>query len=338
MQTFPLTTDAHEAIVEFIDASRPFALATVLADSGSTPRKAGTKALLGADGSIWGTIGGGLLEHHARLRAMDAIGTGRAEVFDFPFAGSEASEGRPVCGGRMRVLIDPAPGRHRDVYAQVVAARRQRARGTLVTFVGDEQPPVVVVRWFAAGEPPEPAMPAQAALIEPIAPEPRLIIVGGGHVAQALARQADLVGFELLIVEDRAEYARADLFPRNAAVRCGDAVELLGAVTFDTDTYVALVSRGHLSDAQALAVCLRRPAAYIGMMGSRRKVALLRRDFIESGRATADEFDRLHAPIGLELGGQTVPEIAASIVAELIAVRRDAAIADRRGGRSRVST
>ena len=90
----------------------------------------------------------------------------------------------------------------------------------------------------------------------------------------------------------------------------------------DDNTYVVIVTRGHEKDAEALAACVRRPAAYLGMIGSRRKVALMRKDFLESGRATAEEFDRVYAPIGLDIGAITVPEIAASIVAQLISVRR----------------
>ncbi|MHC4687696.1 MAG: XdhC family protein, partial [Planctomycetota bacterium] len=88
------------------------------------------------------------------------------------------------------------------------------------------------------------------------------------------------------------------------------------------DVYVVLVTRGHKLDAETLEACIHAPAAYVGMIGSKRKVALLRENFIESGLAAAEEFDRVFAPIGLDIGAVTVPEIAASITAELIAVRR----------------
>jgi xanthine dehydrogenase accessory factor len=94
----------------------------------------------------------------------------------------------------------------------------------------------------------------------------------------------------------------------------------------DEDSYVVLVTRGHRHDAQALAACIHRPLAYLGMIGSRRKAALIRRQFLESGLATAAEFDRVRAPIGLQIGAVTVPEIAVSIVAQLIAVRRRASL------------
>jgi xanthine dehydrogenase accessory factor len=106
------------------------------------------------------------------------------------------------------------------------------------------------------------------------------------------------------------------------AARCGDIATELAALPIAGDTYVVIVTRGHEHDQRALAACLRRPAAYVGMIGSRRKVALIRKDLLESGAATEEELARIYAPIGLDIGAETVPEIATSIVAQLVAVRR----------------
>jgi xanthine dehydrogenase accessory factor len=326
MTTFPLPADVHQAVVDFADAGKAFALVVVLKDAGSTPRKAGTKAIVDAEGSIWGTIGGGLLESEARRRAVEAIRTRRPVVFDFKFSGTRAAEGDPVCGGTMRVLVDPTADAARAVYARAAEARRRREHGTLVTTVrapAGGAPAEVLVEWQGPdAPPPEPA--AADVLVEPIVSRTRLLVVGGGHVGQALVRQASLVGFDVVVIEDRPGFSEPALFPEGVTIRNGDvADELKGLLTGDgADTCVALVSRGHLVDAKALGACIHKPAAYIGMMGSRRKVALLRKDFIESGRATAAEFDRVYAPIGLEIGAETVQEIAASIVAQVIEVLR----------------
>ncbi len=163
-------------------------------------------------------------------------------------------------------------------------------------------------------------------LVEPLIPNPLLVIAGGGHVGQALALQADLVGFDILILDDRPEFTVAGLFPEGAATRCGPIDEEIGRLPIGNDTYIVIVTRGHQHDAEALAACLKKPAAYIGMIGSRRKVEMMRKEFIQSGLATPAEFDRVYAPIGLDIGSVTVPEIAASIVAQLIAVRRKGAV------------
>jgi xanthine dehydrogenase accessory factor len=148
------------------------------------------------------------------------------------------------------------------------------------------------------------------------------LIVGGGHVGQAVAQQAALVGFAITVIDDRPEFTQAALFPRDVSTRCGDIGKEVAAYPVTEDAYVVVVTRGHRHDAEALAACIHAPAAYIGMIGSGRKVALVREHLIESGIATKQEVDSVFAPVGLDIGAVTVPEIATSIVAQLVAVRR----------------
>lgn len=341
--------DIHRTIVEWSDRGRAFAVAVVLAAEGSTPRKAGTKAIVDPDGTIHGTVGGGRVEAEVQRRARDAIRSGRPVVFDFDLLGQTASGGEPICGGRMRLLIDPTAPRHRGAYAAAAMARDRRERGLLVTTVRGHAAPDVAVEFHGSRAiPPEHEFPGAAALeavlaaeearhfaceagqcreplealVEPLVPTPVLLIAGGGHIGQALAAQATLVGFGVTVIDDRAEFTRPELFPEGTATRCGDIGEEVERFPFDAGTYAVIVTRDHAHDADALAACLDRPAAYVGMIGSRGKVTLMRQDLIESGRATAAAFDRVYAPIGLDIGSRTVPEIAASIVAQLVAVRR----------------
>jgi xanthine dehydrogenase accessory factor len=315
---------------------------TVLRASGSTPRKAGTRALVDDGGAIHGTIGGGPLESQARRVGMEAMRTGRASVFDFQFAGPSAAENLPICGGRMRVLVDATARQSRGAYASAAAAHRERRRGMLMTRIESEGDRVRVTVEFQDAQTKgegadairtamghdsvdsvEDDQPSGAELlIEPVVPSPRLLVVGGGHVGQAVAQHAALMGFDIVLFEDRAEFADPALLPPGTVVRGGDVGESLAAFDTDDQTYIALVSRGHVTDSKALAAVIKKPAAYLGMMGSRRKIDLVRRHFIETGLASEAELERLRAPIGLEIGAQTVPEIAASVVAELIAVRR----------------
>jgi len=174
-----------------------------------------------------------------------------------------------------------------------------------------------------AGALPPPAAGEQTCvLVEPMIPPPRLVIAGGGHVGQALARQAALAGFDILVLDDRDEFTDPALYPPGVLTRRGDVAAELASLRPDGETYVAIVTRGHRHDRAALAACVASPAAYVGMIGSRRKVAMVRRDLLAAGEATPDQLERLYAPIGLDIGAETVPEIAASIVAQLIAVRR----------------
>ena len=345
----PFPKEIHQEIVDFADSpgAPGFALATILRDTGSTPRKAGTKAIIDAAGKIHGTIGGGAVEAEAQRLSVEAIRTQRPVVFDFALSGSSASDTQPICGGSMRILIDPMASAHRDTYARAAEAHLHRNRGVLLTTVRSSAVPQITVQWLAEDAIPSdphglPASDIRAAiaaeapqlfvaaepdavevLIEPLTPPPLLVIAGGGHVGQALALHATLVGFQIMVIDDRADFADPSLYPPGVITHCDDIARHLAALPMADNTYIAILTRGHQHDARAMAACIRTPAAYIGMIGSRRKVAMIRQDLIDSGAATPTELDRVYAPIGLDIGAQTVAEIAASIVAQLIAVRRN---------------
>ncbi len=124
------------------------------------------------------------------------------------------------------------------------------------------------------------------------------------------------------MVDDRKAFTRPELFAEGVATAHGNVGELVAQYPKDRDTYIVLVSKGHKPDAEALESCIHDELAYLGMIGSKRKIRLLRNHFIEEGLASAAAFDRVVAPIGYEIGAVTVPEIAVSIAAQLIAARR----------------
>jgi xanthine dehydrogenase accessory factor len=158
--------------------------------------------------------------------------------------------------------------------------------------------------------------------VEPILPQPRLYIFGGGHVSLALARVAHLAGFAIGVVDDREAFANASRFPMAVDVFTNyeDAFEKLhpGAAT-----YVVIVTRGHKDDMRVLQWAVGTDARYIGMIGSRRKVIEVYKALERQGIA-ADKLEHVHAPVGLKIGALTPEEIAVSIAAELIAIRRNA--------------
>ncbi|UCF16164.1 MAG: XdhC family protein [Phycisphaerales bacterium] len=342
-------TNINQIIVDFIDSGRSFAVALVLQAEGSTPRKAAVRAVIDETGRIQGTIGGGAVEAEAQRRAVEACRSGRPDIFEMVLHGADRTAGEPICGGMMRILLDPTAVKDRASYAQVTEAVRQRQRGVLLTTVRAGKPTEVTTRWFSQEsipsdapfpgadkirscmaretpqlfvEPSRGASPSLQVLVEPVIPKPLLVIAGGGHIGQALALQASLVGFDITLVDDRAEFTDPALYPEAVTTCCDDIARKVADLSAGNDTYVVVVTRGHKLDAEALEACIHTPVAYIGMIGSRRKVALIRENFVGTGLATEEEFDRVFTPIGLDIGAVTVPEIAASIVAELIAVRR----------------
>jgi len=345
----PRPIELYRQIVDCIDGGGRPAVALVLAGEGSTPQRAGARAVLDATGRLWGTVGGGVVEAEALRMAAEACRSQRPAVCDFDLSHADAAAAGAICGGNMRILVDPTAAAHRECFARAADALDHRRRGVLVTTIRAGPPLEVQVEWLA-----EDAIPGAGAFpgsdrvrsclqhdrpqrfvaeaeasaggtevfVEPVTARPLLLIAGAGHVGRALAVQAVQVGFDVTVIDDRPEFAAPALFPPGATVLCGPVPEQLAACPLDRDTYVVLVTRGHRQDAEALAACIHRRPAYLGMIGSRRKVALLRKSFLESGIATEEEFDRVFAPVGLEIGAATVPEIAVSIVAQLIAVRR----------------
>ena len=353
--------EIHREIVELIDSGRPFALALILKAEGSTPREAGVKAIIDDTGKIQGTIGGGDVEAEAQRRAVEACESGRPVVFDINL--HESVDAGPICGGSMRILIDPTAAKHRECYARAAEALEHRERGVLLTTVRIGAETEVIVEWHPekaakngvqstrsrtdspgtvpvfpdaesirsclaretsrlfVADSPEPDVSVEV-LVQPIIPRPILLIVGGGHVGQALTRQAVLIGFDVTVIDDRPEFTNPARFPEGVTTRCGDIAKRVADFPIAEDTYIVIVTRAHEHDAEALKACIHAPAAYIGMIGSKRKVALTRKNVVECGVATEEELDRVFAPIGLDIGAVTVPEIATSIVAQLTAVRR----------------
>lgn len=152
-------------------------------------------------------------------------------------------------------------------------------------------------------------------------PPAQLLIVGGGHVGLAIAQVAELAGFSIAVLDDREEFANRERFPMADQVLCGLVDRELDAFPIHDQTYIVLVSRGHQVDEEALRHTVGRDARYIGMIGSRRRTQTVLRHMADEG-LNPEALDRVHTPIGLDIGSETPEEIAVSIVAELILVRR----------------
>jgi xanthine dehydrogenase accessory factor len=157
--------------------------------------------------------------------------------------------------------------------------------------------------------------------IEPVAPTPRVCIVGAGHVGYHTAQLAATVGFRVVVVDDRASFADPARFPAAERVDVADIPEWLRTADLGPRDYLVIVTRGHREDLDALRAALDRETAYLGLIGSRAKIARLYARLGEDGLDAA-RLTHVHAPIGLDLGAVSPEEIAVSIVAELIAHRR----------------
>jgi xanthine dehydrogenase accessory factor len=163
--------------------------------------------------------------------------------------------------------------------------------------------------------------------IEPILPASLLYLFGAGHVALSVYRVANIAGFEAVVVDDRESYANRERFPEAREVLAGDFEQVVARLAPPESAFVVIVTRGHRDDMRVLRWAVDTPVRYIGMIGSRRKVISIYRELEKDGMAP-EKFARVHAPVGLDIGAVTPEEIAVSIVAEMIAIRRhcDAAL------------
>jgi len=158
-------------------------------------------------------------------------------------------------------------------------------------------------------------------LLEPVPGRPELIIFGGGHVSKFVSRIGSMAGFRITIIDDREKYANAERFPEAERTLILDFATAFTSIEVTSSTYLLVITRGHEYDQIVLGNALKTPAKYIGMIGSKRKVLKAFEKLVEKGMS-AEDLKRVHAPVGIEIGAVTAEEIAVSIVAQLVNIRR----------------
>ena len=342
-------------LLEILTEGRGLVLATIVETEGSTPQVPGASAIFSAAGLVAGTVGGGLLEARVEAIAKEALRDGKARLVSIRLDADPSDLEGAICGGSARVLVDPGVGGERAVFERALDGCRKRRPGLLASLIVPGQNEFVSVerRFIGIGSASAmrnkgPAPDADffpgigpeilaAALedgaprlvrsegrlifLQPVRPLPRLIIAGAGHVGRAVARLGNLLDFSVTVIDDRPEFANAENVPEADEIIVGDIGEEVRKVEDSIHNYFVIVTRGHQKDAEALRAAIGRPAAYLGMIGSKRKIEIIHCEFLESGWATAEEWVAVHAPIGVEIGSKTVEEIAVSIAAELVLVR-----------------
>jgi xanthine dehydrogenase accessory factor len=159
--------------------------------------------------------------------------------------------------------------------------------------------------------------------VEPVLPIPHAFIFGAGHISKSLSKVATLAGFSTVVVDNRESFANRDRFPEASAVHAAEYEEAFPALPINENSYLIIVTRGHRDDMRVLKLAIATPARYIAMIGSKRKVLNVVRELEKEGLPRS-VFERLFAPMGLDIGAISPEEIAVSVVAEMIAVRRNA--------------
>ncbi|MDX2255498.1 MAG: XdhC family protein [Pseudanabaenaceae cyanobacterium bins.39] len=289
-------------------------VATVIKTTGSVPREVGAKMLITGD-RCWDTIGGGAGEAKVISHAQQILQSGQKQCLKIDLTGAISSQPMEgICGGLMEVWLERWQGE--SAIATVEQIITQLKRGQSVTLITPYDDGIPYIGTSPTSQSVSPAF------IETIQPEPTLLIIGAGHVGEQLAKIGHLLGFQIAIQDDRSDWANQERYPQ--AIALYDQIETaLSQLSHHQHLYIALVTRGYRQDLTALTAILNqnRDYIYIGMIGSQRRIQQVLREIDQIGIPKA-KLRSLYAPIGLQIGALTPAEIAVSIAAEIIMVRR----------------
>lgn len=343
--------DILENINILLEKKESFCLATILFKAGSAPREAGTKMIVKNDFSIIGTIGGGILEALTIKSCKDVFENKCSIVKYFSLSNNTAASYGMVCGGKEKVLVEFVDANNPstvDIYTKSWHLKEKCTNFVMITKIGEEEKEFLNHDKWICGETTfygsevndiqiilkqirenfkslkieTLSINEDNYLIEPILGNETVYIFGAGHVSQKLAMMTKMVDFKTVILDDRREFANKERFK--------DADDIIVLPSFDNvceqveinkESYIIIVTRGHAYDKDVLAQALKTNAKYIGMIGSKTKVKYIFDKLLEEG-FLQQEIDRTFAPIGLSIYAQTPEEIAVSITAEMIKIRR----------------
>lgn len=322
-----------------LEKGEDLVLSTVIGDSGSVPGGMGARMLVGPKGRICGTIGGGSVEYRSLGLAADVLEEKTSYSKEFTLRRNEVEDLGMICGGDVRVYFQYISAKDADMKAlsaQAVAAHSLDTGTWLITDMTRESDwkmglytqggPLPLglsqgdIGVFLASAAFRKSLGGKSYYAEPLVQPGRVLIFGGGHVAQELVPVLSHLGFRCVIFEDREDFCRPELFPAASQIIRGSFEDVFSGVDISENDYVIVVTRGHAHDLIVQSQVLRKKTAYIGVIGSRSKTRAVNQKLVEMGIPESRLGD-IHTPIGLDIMAKTPAEIAISIAAELILAR-----------------
>lgn len=350
--------DIYRMIPELAANRSRAAYCTVVDTVGSTPQKEGAKLLILPNMSSVGTLGGGCVEAEARKQAARLMQSNSRKLLEFKLDSDYGWDDGLICGGNMRIFVDltdrPSDGPLFAEMERLLAADIPVVMGTVVeapdhrlmgakrllatdgsrlgSLGSDELDDLFTGHAVTALQKNDARLWTEAGsgvtvFVEAMLPQVRLIVCGAGHVGAALTRFAAACDFHVTVIDDRPEFANEQHLPDAHEIVVDDLPAATARQELGPLSYVVIVTRGHNHDEACLRAVIESDAGYVGMIGSRRKIKLIYDDLKELG-IPESRFDRVHAPIGLDIASNTVPEIAVSIVAQLIHHRNTQSIGE----------
>lgn len=322
-----------------LNAGRDVTMVSVTASSGSTPRGAGARMIVGKEGRLYGTIGGGNVEYTSQLRAQEVLETKVSTNESYMLRENQVQDLGMICGGDVAVYFQFVSSDDEKMKSVVSYALEQFDKGNDIWIITDttegaEAQMAIYTKEGSVGmdlcdevigllpsSPFNKEIGGRTYCAEQINHSEKVYIFGGGHVAQQLVPTLARVNFSCIVIEDREEFARKELFDGVFDTRLVDMNNLEEICNEITENdYICVMTRGHANDYEVEKQALRTPAKYIGVIGSRRKTVGINKKLYADGFTNAD-LDRVSTPIGLEILAETPAEIAVSIAGQMIYVR-----------------
>jgi xanthine dehydrogenase accessory factor len=327
----------------FARTGKPFGRAVVTSVWGSAPRPEGSSMLAASDGTIAGSVSGGCVESATALEIIEAMDRGTPKLVTFGVTDERAWEVGLACGGTIKVFVEPkigptlleaARGPGGEVVATIVAGPGLGSSVRVLetgTILGSLSAPVAedelrdaalaaLLRQTSASQEVDTHSGPATVFLEVFPRQPRLVIFGGVQIAVALVPLAKALGYRTIVADGRESFVGRDRFPEADELIPAWPEEAFERIGLDSASYVCVLSHDPKFDEPALQIALRSPAAYVGAIGSR-KTQQARRDRLREAGLTDEQIERLHGPIGLDLGGRQPAETALAILAEMTAVR-----------------
>lgn len=328
----------YDIIEEYIENDKTGSIATVISREGSAPRDAGAKMFVGEDGQTYETIGGGNLEFKVQKQAMTTMNTDEPQFVRVKMDSKEVASDGMICGGEVEVFLEPIQKKHLELYRKLEQMEKNGKKGILITNLNGKLEKTLVDEdmtltgddiniwdknsFFYKNINKIHPQTVEDTLIETIHPSPLLYIFGAGHISQFIAPLANTIGFQVVVIDDRSEFANKERFPDAHELIVKDFQEVFNQLKFSGEEFVVIVTRGHQYDRDVLEESLKRKTKYLGMIGSKMKVKMILEQMRKLGY-DEEKVDNVYSPIGLSINADTPQEIAVSIAAELIKVRRN---------------
>ena len=313
-------------------AGEDLVLVTVVASSGATPRGAGARMLICQEGRICGTIGGGAVEYRSEQIAKTVLENKSSYGHDFTLTKDDVQNLGMICGGACNVFFHYIPAGDAATIALAEAAEVRFAKGDDLWLISDIAAGGTLSLTDKANSELAPHLTRHPhrvqekgldLYIEQINTSGRVCVFGGGHVAQELVPVLSHVGFRCVVMDDRAEFTKPELFPGAEEVICGDLTKIGDYMTIGGEDYVCVMTRGHAYDTVVQAQVLKCRPTYCGVIGSAFKAAGVCRTLKEEYGLVDEELDLITTPNGLNIKGETPAESAISIAAQMILHRAE---------------